>query len=66
MKQVRLKLVLPEGSKGLEVDGLQHMFRSVELQQQHDENAMVRQLLEIRLPHIMVLNQHAYYDAQYL
>lgn len=58
--------MLPEGSEGLEVDGLQHMLRGIKLQQQHDKNAVVWQLLEICLPHIMVLDQHTYYNAQYL
>lgn len=58
--------MLPEGSEGLEVDGLQHMLRGIKLQQQHDKNAVVWQLLEICLPHIVVLDQHAYYNAQYL
>lgn len=63
---MRLNLELPESSEGLEVDGLQHVLRRVKLQQQHDENAVVWQLLEICLSHIMVLNQHAHYNAQYL
>lgn len=66
VKQVRYNLALPEGSESLEVDGLQHMLRCIKLQQQHDENAVVRQLLEIGLSHVMVLDQHAHYNAQYL
>lgn len=58
--------VLPEGSECLKVDGLQNMFGSVELQQQHDENAMVWQLLEFCLTDIMVLNQHPNDDTQHL
>lgn len=42
------------------------MLGSVELQQQHDENAVVRQLLELCLPHVVVLNQHPDHDAQHL
>lgn len=42
------------------------MFWSVELQQQHDENAVVRQLLEFCLTDIMVLNQDPDYDTQHL
>lgn len=58
--------VLPEGGECLEVDGLQDMFGGIELQQQHDENAVVRQLLEFCLTDIMVLNQHPNYDTQHL
>lgn len=58
--------VLPEGRKSLEVDGLQDMFGCIELQQQHDEDAMVGQLLELSLPHVMVLYQHSYHDTQHL
>lgn len=56
----------PEGSEGLEVDGLQDVLRGVELQQQHDEDAVVRQLLEFCLSHIMILDQNAYYNAEHL
>lgn len=42
------------------------MFGSVELQQQHDENAVVWQLLEFCLTDIVVLNQHPNYDTQNL
>lgn len=58
--------VLPEGSEGLEVDGLQDMFGGVELQQQHDKNTMVRQLLEICVTDVMVLDQHPDNDPQNL
>lgn len=58
--------VLPEGGKRLKVDGLQDMFRGVELQQQHNENAMVWQLLELCLTDIMVLDQHPNYNTQHL
>lgn len=33
--------VLPEGGERLEVDGLEDVLGSVELQQQHDEDAVV-------------------------
>ena len=59
-------IVLPEGSESLEVDGLQDVFGGIELQQQHDEDAMVGQLLELRLPYVMVLDQHSYHDTQHL
>lgn len=57
---------LPEGGESLEVNGLKNMFRGIEFQQQHDENAVVWQLLEFCLPNIMVLDQHPNYDAQHL
>lgn len=58
--------VSPEGSECLEVDGLQHVLGGVELQQEHDEDAVVRQLLELRLPHVVILDQHAHHNAQHL
>lgn len=42
------------------------MFGGIELQQQHDENAVVWQLLEFCVPNVMVLDQHPNYDAQHL
>lgn len=48
--------VLPEGSECLEVNGLKDVFRSIKFQQQHDENAVVGQLLEFCLTNIMVLD----------
>lgn len=57
---------LPEGSERLEVDGLQDMFGGIELQQQHDENAVVRQLLEFRLTDVVVLDQYPNYNTQHL
>lgn len=57
---------LPEGSECLEVDGFQDVFRGVELQQQHDENAVIRQLLEFSLTNIVVLDQHANDDTEHL
>lgn len=58
--------VSPESCECLEVDGLQDVLRSIELQQQHDEDPMVRQLLKFRLTDVVVLNQHADYDTQHL
>lgn len=57
---------VPECCERLEVDGLEDVLRSVELQQQHDENSMVRQLLELCLSDIMVLDQHPNYNTQHL
>ena len=54
---------LPEGGEGLEVDGLQHVLGGIELEQQHDEDAVVRQLLELSLSHIMVLDQHSNHNT---
>lgn len=42
------------------------MFRGIKLQQQHNEDTVIWQLLELCLPHIMVLDQHTYYYAQHL
>lgn len=56
----------PEGCERLEVDGLQDVFGGVELQQQHDENAVVWQLLKFCLTDVVVLDQHPNYDTQHL
>jgi len=61
-----LKLCLPEGSEGLEVDGLQHMLRCIKLQQEHNEDSVVWKLLELCLSHIVILDQHTYHNAQNL
>lgn len=42
------------------------MFGGIELQQQHDENAVVWKLLEFCLTNIMVLDQDPNDDPQYL
>lgn len=63
MVQYWSKEILPEGSQCLKVDGFQHMFRGIELQQQHDENAVVWQLLEFCLTHIVILNQHSNHNS---
>lgn len=56
-------MCLPEGSEGLEVDGLQHMLWCVELQQEHDEYSVVWKLLELCLPHIVILDQYTHHNA---
>lgn len=58
--------VLPEGGERLEVDSLQDVLRSIQLQQQHDEDAVVGQLLELRLTDIVILDQHPNDDPQHL
>ena len=50
----------------LEVDGLQDTLGRVQLQQQHDEDAVVGQLLKLGLTDLVVLQQHACDDAEYL
>lgn len=57
---------VPESCECLEVDGFQHMLRSVQFQQQHDENAMVRKLLKLALPNIMVLQKYSHHNAKNL
>lgn len=42
------------------------MLGSVQLQKQHDENAVVGQLLEFSLADIMILDQNPNNDSQHL
>lgn len=58
--------ISPKRGECLEVDGLQDVLGCVELQEQHDEDAVVGQLLEFCLPDIMVLDQHSNHDTQHL
>lgn len=57
---------IAESCKGLEIDGLQHVLRCIELQQQHDENPMVGKLLKLALPDIMVLQENSHYYTENL
>ena len=57
---------LPEGGEDLVVDVLQHVLRRVELDEEHDEDAVVGHLLELSATHLVVLQQHARHDTQYL
>lgn len=66
LSQVARQQCLPEGSQGLEVDGFQHMLRCVQFQQKHDEDAVVWQLLELRLADVVVLNQDTHDYTQNL
>ena len=56
----------PEGSEHLEVDALKHMFRGIQLNEEHDEDAMVRQLLELCVTDLVVLEQDASHNPQHL
>lgn len=55
---------LPEGSEGLEVDRFQHVLRGIQLQKQHDEDTVIRQLLELSVANVMILDEDADHDAQ--
>ena len=48
------------------VDAFQDGLGSVELDEQHDEDAMVGQLLEVCVANLVVLKQHTRHDAQHL
>ena len=48
----------------MEVDCLQDLLRGVELQEEHDEDAMVGDLLEFCCSYVMVYQQHASNDAK--
>lgn len=50
----------------MEVDALQDVFRSIKLDKQHDEDPVIRQLLEFRVTDFVVLKQDARHDAQHL
>lgn len=55
-----------ERCKNLVVDGLKDWFGCVELQKQHDEDSMIRQLLELYEAIVMVLQQHSGNNTQHL
>lgn len=55
-----------ESREHLVVDGLEDGFGGAELKEQHDEDAVVGQLLEVGGAHLVVLQQDARHDAQYL
>jgi len=46
---------VPEWLQHFKVDGFKDLLGSVELNKEHDKDAMIRQLLEVGLPHVMVL-----------
>lgn len=56
----------PEGGEHLVVDALEHVFGRVQLDEEHDEDAVIRQLLELRVSHFVVLQQNPSHDAQHL
>ena len=56
----------PEGGEHLEVDALEHVLGRVQLDEEHDEDAMVRQLLELRVAHLVVLEEDTRHDAEHL
>ena len=45
----------PEGSQYLEVYAFQDMFRCVQFDEEHDEDPMVRKLLELSVSNLVVL-----------
>lgn len=42
------------------------MFRCIQLQQQHNKDAMVWKLLKLTLPHFMILEQNPHYNTENL
>jgi len=42
------------------------MFRGIQLNEEHDEDAMVRQLLELCVSDLVVLEQDTSHNAQHL
>jgi hypothetical protein len=50
----------------LKVDILQDMFWSIKLNEEHNEDAVVGQLLEFPMPHLMVLQKDTSHNAKHL
>ena len=50
----------------LVVDVLENGVRAVELEEEHDEDAVVGHLLEVGLAHLVVDEEDAGHDPQYL
>jgi len=48
-------MLIPERLKHFKVDGFKDLFRSIEFNEEHDEDTMIRQLLEVSVTHIVVL-----------
>ena len=56
----------PEGSHDLVVDCFQYLLRSIEFQQEHIEDTMVGQLLEVGVTDLMVLEEDTSNNAKNL
>jgi len=55
-----------ERCENLVVYGLKNWFRSVKLKEQHDEDTMIRQLLELCEAVVMILQQDSSHNTQHL
>ena len=49
---------LPEGVQYWEANGLKDLIRSSKIVQKHDEETMVRKLVEISMSVFVILNEH--------
>lgn len=56
----------PEGSQHLVVDALKNRLWRIQLDKEHDEDAVVWQLLKLCVTHLMVLQQHSSNNSQHL
>lgn len=56
----------PEGSQHLVVDALKNRLWCIQLDKEHDEDAVVWQLLKLCVTHLMVLQQHSSNNSQHL
>ena len=45
----------PESSEHLEVDAFEYMFWSIELNEEHDEDPVIRKLLELAVTYLVIL-----------
>lgn len=64
--QYKIKRLLPECGEDLSVDALQYILGYVQLNEKHDEDTMVWQLLELGITDLMVLQQHTRNNTQNL
>ena len=57
---------VPERLQYFKVDGFEDLLWSVELNEEHDEDTMIRQLLEVHVADVVVLQQNSSNNTQHL
>lgn len=57
---------MAERRQYLEVDSLEHRLGCAQLQEEHDEDPVIRQLLEVGAAYLVILQQHTRYNTKHL
>lgn len=55
---------LPESCEDLVIDVLQDVFRCIQLNEEHDENPVIRKLLKLCHSHNVILQQNPSHNSQ--